>query len=62
MAAVVLSLSGSTIALCPRVRLCFKVQPRVLNTLKAALALVDQLVQNPRPCIQIRVLDSVGVK
>jgi hypothetical protein len=34
----------------------------VLDTLKAALALVDQLVQNTFSRIQIRMSDSVGVK
>ena len=44
----------------PRPRL--QVQPRVLNALKAPLALVDQLVQHPHTRIQVRVSDSVGVK
>ncbi len=40
----------------------FQVQCGVLDALKAALALEDQLVQNPHARIQVRVPDSVGVK
>jgi hypothetical protein len=43
-------------------RPCLQVQPRVLDALKAALALVDQLVQQPSTRVQIRVPDPVGVK
>jgi hypothetical protein len=38
-----------------------QVQPRVLDPLKAPLALVDEFLQDPLPRIQIRVPDSVGV-
>ncbi len=43
-------------------RPCLQVQPRVLNPLKAALALEDQFVQDAFSRIQIRVSDPVGVK
>ena len=62
MSAVVPALSGSTVSLCPRICLRIQVQPRVLDPLKAPLALEDQLVQDDHACIQIRIPDSVGVK
>jgi len=34
----------------------------MFNPLKAALALVDQFVQDPHPSIQVCVPDPVGVK
>ena len=46
----------------PRPRSRIQVQPRVLDPLKAPLALEDQLVQDDHACIQIRIPDSVGVK
>ena len=62
MSAVLLALSGSTVSLCPRICLRFQVQPRMLDALKAALALEDQFVQHPHTRIQVCVPDSVGVK
>ena len=62
MSAVGVALSGSTVSLCPRLCLCLQVQLRVLNFLKAALALVDHFVQDAHACIQIRMPDPVGVK
>ena len=61
LSAVLSALSRTTGALCPRVFLCFKVQPRVLDALKAPLALVDQVLQDSLPRIQIRVPDPIGV-
>jgi hypothetical protein len=54
--------AGSTVSLCPRICLCVKVQLRVLNSLKAALARPDDLTRHPISCIQIRVSDPVGMK
>ena len=62
MSAVVPALSGSTVPLCPRICLCIQVQLGALDALKAALALIDQLVQHPHTRIQIRVSDPVGMK
>ena len=62
MSAVLSVRSGSTVPLCPRVCLCIQVQLCMSDSLKAALALKDQLVKNTFSCIQIRVPDSVGVK
>ena len=56
------ALSRSTVPLCPRICLRIQVQLRVLDALKAPLALEDQLVQDPHPRIQVRMPDSVGVK
>ena len=55
------TLSGATVSLCPRVCLRIQVQPRVLDALKTALALKDQLVQHSHTGIQVRVPDPVGV-
>ena len=46
----------------PRPRPRLQVQPRVLNPLKAPLALEDQFVQRPHTRIQVCVPDPVGVK
>jgi len=46
----------------PRPPSRLQVQLRVLNFLKAALALVDHFVQDAHACIQIRMPDPVGVK
>ena len=44
---------------CPPFRI--QVQFRVLDPHKAALALVDDLVEHPNTCVQIRMPDAVGV-
>ena len=62
MSAVVPALSGSTVPLCPRICLRIQVQLRVLDALKAAMALENQLVQYPHTRIQVCVPDPVGVK
>ena len=61
VSAVSPALSGATVALGPCGCLCFKVQPRVLDALKAPLALVDHLPEDPLSHVQVCVPDPVGV-
>jgi len=61
MSAVVLALSGSTVSLCSRLCLRIQVQRCMPDSLKTSLALVDHVVQDLHPRIQIRVPDPVCV-
>jgi hypothetical protein len=61
MSAVLSVRSGSTVSLCPRICPRIQIQFCVPDSLKAALALEDQFVQDPHARIQVCMPDPVGV-